>query len=121
MANELYKSPEDIAESLKQLVQTLQTGNQDIRLLNTTYILELLEQQEQSAVRKVLVSPDILKIVYQGILEMPQDYKEEKSRRLSIICAKCIAAIGLCQAFVNDPLTLKATNQITLVGKKNQD
>lgn len=32
--------------------------------------------------------------------------------------AKCIAAIGLCQPFVNDPLTLKATNQTTLVGKK---
>ncbi len=56
--------------------------------------------------------------MYQGILEMPQDYKQEKSRKLSIICAKCVAAIGLCQPFVNDPLTLKATNQVTLVGKK---
>ena len=43
VAYELYKSPEDIAESLKCLVQSLQTGNEDIRLLNTTYILELLE------------------------------------------------------------------------------
>ncbi len=60
--------------------------------------------------RKVIVSQDILKIVYQGILEMPQDYKQEKSRKLSIICAKCVASIGLCQPFVNDPLTLKATN-----------
>ncbi len=51
---------------------------------------------------------------------MPQDYKQEKSRKLSIICAKCVAAIGLCQPFVNDPLTLKATNQITLVGKKRE-
>lgn len=54
---------------------SLQTGNEDIRLLNTSYLLELLEQAEQSAVRKVLVSAEILKITYQGLLEMPQDYK----------------------------------------------
>ena len=41
---------------------------------------------------------------------MPQDYRSDKSRKLSIICAKCVASIGLCQPFVNDPLTLKATN-----------
>jgi hypothetical protein len=51
---------------------------------------------------------------------MPQDYRHEKSRKLSIICAKCVASIGLCQPFVNDPLTLKATNQVTLVGKKRE-
>jgi len=51
---------------------------------------------------------------------MPQDYKHEKSRKLSIICGKYVGAVGLCQPFVNDPLTLKATNQTTLVGKNRE-
>ena len=55
IAQHLYSTPEDITENLKYLVTSLQTGNEDIRLLNTTYLLELLEQTEPSAVRKVLV------------------------------------------------------------------
>jgi|LauGreDrversion4_2_1035121.scaffolds.fasta_scaffold17761_7 hypothetical protein len=55
IAQHLYSTPEDITENLKYLVSSLQTGNEDIRLLNTTYLLELLEQTEPSAVRKVLV------------------------------------------------------------------
>ncbi len=55
IAQHLYSTPEDITENLKYLVGSLQTGNEDIRLLNTTYLLELLEQTEPSAVRKVLV------------------------------------------------------------------
>lgn len=96
ISSHLYSNPDDIADNLKHLVHSLQTGNEDIRILDTTYILELLEQQEQNAVRRILVSPDILKIVYQGILEMPQEYILEKSRQLSLECAKVIASIGLC-------------------------
>ena len=36
--------------------------------------------------------------------------KTEKSIELSVLCGKVIAAIGLQHAFVNDELTLKATN-----------
>jgi hypothetical protein len=64
ISSHLYNTPDDIAENLRHMITTLQTGNEDIRILNTTYILELLEQQEQNSVRKVLVSPELLKIVY---------------------------------------------------------
>ena len=43
-------------------------ANLDIRFLGVQYILELLEQPEQDEIRKVLVSPEVLKVVYQGIL-----------------------------------------------------
>ena len=43
ISQHLYSTTDDIAENLKYLVRSLQTGNEDIRLLNTTYILELLE------------------------------------------------------------------------------
>ena len=64
ISQHLYSCQDDIADNLKYLVRSLQTGNEDIRLLNTTYILELLEQSEHNQVRKVIVSHDILKIVY---------------------------------------------------------
>ena len=35
------------------------------------------------------------------------------------MCAKCIAAIGLCHSFVNDPVLLKATNQEALTSSTN--
>ncbi len=64
ISQHLYSCQDDIADNLKYLIRSLQTGNEDIRLLNTTYILELLEQSEHNSVRKVIVSQDILKIVY---------------------------------------------------------
>lgn len=119
IAGELYKTPDDIADNLKKHACFLQGANEDIRILNIMYILELLEQQNQDEIRKVLIRPDVLKVVYQCILELNQSYETEKSKQLSILCAKCIACIGLCQPFVNDPLTLKATNQETQILRKN--
>lgn len=110
VANELYTTRETIAENLKKHVLSLQTANEDIRILNTMYILELLEQKETDEIRKVLMSPDVLKVVYQNILEVKHTFTTEKSEKLAIICARCIAYIGLCHPFVNDPLILKATN-----------
>ena len=74
------------------------------------YILELLEQPEQDEIRKVLVSPEVLKVVYQGILQLKQGSKTYRNQRFGVLCAKCIASIGLCHSFVNDPVLLKATN-----------
>jgi len=62
----------------------------------------------------VLVSPEVLKVVYQGLLELKQQYKNKKNKEFAILCAKCIASIGLCHSFVNDPVLLKASNQSTI-------
>ena len=68
VSNELYSSKQDIAKNLKEHVILLGKANLDIRFLGVQYILELLEQPEQDEIRKVLVSPEVLKVVYQGIL-----------------------------------------------------
>ena len=68
ISNELYSSKQDIAKNLKEHVILLGKANLDIRYLGVQYILELLEQPEQDEIRKVLVSPEVLKVVYQGIL-----------------------------------------------------
>ena len=108
---QIYNNTDQIGENLKYLFNQLSLINEDQRILNTMYILELLETQDpENEIRKVLVSPEVLKCLYQCILDLPQQYKTEKNKQLSIICAKIIASIGLCQPFVNDPLTLKATN-----------
>ena len=70
VSNELYSSKQDIAKNLKEHVILLGKANLDIRFLGVQYILELLEQPEQDEIRKVLVSPEVLKVVYQGILQL---------------------------------------------------
>lgn len=72
-------------------------------------------------IRKKLVEFKILKTVYTNVVALKQDYKTEKSIELSVLCGKVIAAIGLQHAFVNDELTLKATNQKTLVQQNIAD
>ena len=70
IANELYSSRDDIVKNIKEHVYSLKRSNEDIRLLSTKYILEILESKEATEVKKVLVSPDVLKIVYHSILEL---------------------------------------------------
>jgi hypothetical protein len=73
--NELYKDDRKIGENLIILVQSLRSASEDIRILGTKYILELLETKEkENNVRKVLVSSKVLKIVYLNIIELKQDY-----------------------------------------------
>jgi hypothetical protein len=75
------------------------------------YILELLESNEkENKVRKVLVSPKVLKVVYLNIIDLKQDYLTQQNIEFSVICGKVIAAIGLQHQFVNDTVYLKATN-----------
>lgn len=46
----------------------LEKSNLDIRMLGVKYILELLEMPEKDEIRRVLVSPEVLRVVYHGIL-----------------------------------------------------
>jgi len=110
--NQLYDTPESIARNLTILVQNLRTASEDIRILGTMYILELLESKESdNSVRKVLVTEKVLKVVYLNIIELKQDYKTSQNIEFSVLCGKVIAAIGLQHSFVNDTVYLKATNQ----------
>jgi hypothetical protein len=60
------------------LVQNLRSASEDIRILSTQYILELLEMKSKDYnVRKVLVTPRVLKIVYLNIIDLKQDYQTE--------------------------------------------
>ena len=98
------------------MVQSLRSTSEDIRILGTMYILELLESKEKdNQVRKVLVTPKVLKVVYLNILELKQDYQTKQNIEFSVLCGKVIAAIGLQHQFVNDTVYLKATNQKTLI------
>ena len=45
---------------------------------------------------------------------MKQGSKTYRNQKFGVLCAKCIAAIGLCHSFVNDPVLLKANNQEAL-------
>lgn len=73
--NELYSTDKSIAENLIILVQSLRSASEDIRILGTMYILELLETKDKdNNVRKVLVSNKVLKIVYLNVIELNQDY-----------------------------------------------
>ena len=114
--NELYSSEKKIADNLIVLVQGLKSASEDIRILSTRYILELLEAKNNSYnVRKVLVSNRVLKIVYLSIIDLKQDYQTEQNIEFSVLCGKVIAAIGLQHSFVNDTVNLKATNQKTQI------
>ena len=66
--NELYVTKADTAKHLKEHVQMLERSNMDIRMLGVKYIQELMERPESDDIRRVLVSPDVLRIVYHGIL-----------------------------------------------------
>jgi hypothetical protein len=65
--------------------------------------------------------PEMLKVVYQGILELKQNCNTAKNQQFGVICARVVAAIGFCHSFVNDPILLKATNQETLKTERIQD
>ena len=67
---ELYGTRDDIASNLKEHVRSLKKAKEDIRILSVKYILELLESKTQNEIRIVLVSKDVLKVVYRNILEM---------------------------------------------------
>ena len=93
---ELYSTEKKIADNLIVLVQGLKSASEDIRILSTRYILELLEDKDNSYnVRKVLVSNRVLKIVYLSIIDLKQDYQTEQNKEFSVLCGKVIAAIGL--------------------------
>ena len=96
VSNELYENEADIGKYLKKHVQMLEKSNLDIRMLGVKYILELLEKPEQDQIRKVLVSTDVLRVVYHGILQLKQRSSTCKNRDIGIISGKVIAAIGLC-------------------------
>jgi len=94
--NELYQTDDSIAKNIIILVQTLRSASEDIRILGTMYILELLESKEKdNNVRKVLVSNKVLKVVYLNIIDLKQDFKTQQNIEFSILCGKIIAAIGL--------------------------
>ena len=103
---------------LKEHVQMLEMSNLDIRMLGVRYILELLEKPESDDIRKVLVTPDVLRVVYHGILQLKQRSKSSKNQSIGIMSGKVLAAIGLCHNFVNDPLLLRATNQEALTSQE---
>jgi hypothetical protein len=88
----------------------LEKSNLDIRMLGVQYILELLEQPEQDEIRRVLVTPEVLRVVYHGILLLKQRSSTRKNQKIGVMSGKVIAAIGLCYQFVNDPVLLRATN-----------
>lgn len=70
VSNELYVTKEDIAKNLKDHVLMLEKSNLDIRILGVQYILELLEEPETNDIRKVLVTPEVLRVVYHGVLAL---------------------------------------------------
>ena len=88
----------------------LEKSNLDIRMLGVKYILELLEQPEKDEIRRVLVSPEVLRVVYHGILQLKQRSASRRNQEIGQMSGKVIAAIGLCHQFVNDPVLLRATN-----------
>ena len=117
VSNELYATKADTAKHLKEHVQMLEKSNLDIRMLGVQYILELLEQPEQDEIRRVLVTPEVLRVVYHGILQLKQRSSTCKNHRIGVMSGKVIAAIGLCHQFVNDPVLLRATNQEALTSQ----
>ena len=114
--NELYDTEAKIGQNLIYHVKNLKNQSEDIKILGVKYILEILESKDNAnAIRKKLVEFKILKCVYINVVSLKQDYKTEKSIELSVLCGKVIAAIGLQHTFVNNELTLQATNQKTMM------
>lgn len=108
--NELYSSEKKIADNLIVLVQGLKSASEDIRILSTRYILELLEAKNNSYnVRKVLVSNRVLKIVYLSIIGLKQDNQTDQNRDSYVLCGKIIGAIGI--GFLYESSKLRANNQ----------
>jgi hypothetical protein len=62
--SELYSSKEDIARNLKEHIYFLCKANYDIKYLGVKYIQEMLESKAKDEIRKVLVSPDVLRVVF---------------------------------------------------------
>jgi hypothetical protein len=65
VATELYSNESQIENSLRSLVKQISTSCEDIRVLNVQYIIEILEQKEHDAIRKVLCRNDVIQQVYQ--------------------------------------------------------
>ncbi len=107
---ELYCSEDSIESSLRLLLGQISNSCEDIRILAVKYILELLELKELSTVREVLCRVEMLKRVYQCMLNLKQDMSSEQSTELGVLCAKVVGLLGLCHSFVNDPVLLKANN-----------
>ena len=76
----------------------LQKSNIDIRMLGVQFILELLEQPEQHEIRQVLVSPEVLRVVYHGMVQLKHRTVEPgaKHQKIGMMSGKVIAAIGIC-------------------------
>jgi hypothetical protein len=57
----------------------------------------------------------VLRVVFQGVVELDKKRRsQDNNLELSILCAKCVAQIGLCHTFVNQPTLLRANNQEAL-------
>ena len=75
----------------------LEKSNIDIRMLGVQYILELLEKPESDETRQVLVSPDVLRVVYRGMLQLKhRSVGASKHHKIGVMSGKVIAAIGIC-------------------------
>ena len=75
----------------------LEKSNIDIRMLGVQYILELLEKPETDEIRQVLVSPDVLRVVYHGMLQLKhRSVGASKHQKIGVMSGKVIAAIGIC-------------------------
>jgi len=122
VSNELYSNKADIARHLKEHIYSLCKANYDIKHLGVMYIQQLLESSAKDEIRKVLVSPDVLRVVFQGIVELEKKNKiKENNFVLSVLCAKCIAQIGLQHTFVNHPTLLRANNQEAIATQSLSD
>ena len=54
--------------------------------------------------------PEMLKVVFQGILELKHSCFTAKNQQFGSLCGRVIGAIGISHSFVNDPILLKVTN-----------
>jgi hypothetical protein len=75
--SELYSSKEEIAKNLKEHVYCLSKSNYDVKFLAVKYIQEMLESPVKDEIRKVLVSQDVLRVVFQGLFELEKTTKQE--------------------------------------------
>ena len=92
------------------LVRQVCSSSEDIRILGVRYVLEILERKDNDLVRQVLTKQNNLRLIYCSLLELKHKSDSQKNIEFGILCAKVVAAIGLCHNFAHDPVKLKATN-----------
>ena len=109
LSSELYSDPAAIQENLLWHAQSLIRKSEDIQILGVRYLLELIELKDGTGVRATLVKENVLKGIYQAVIELKHDDCTERNVELSVLCAKVIAAIGLPHLFLNHA-QLEATN-----------